>query len=213
MSASPHDLAPFDPWRRSLRQSRARRAAARRRVRWQVRRRGVGLLLATTMTIGAAGALAADGGTGQDMLTRGSEGAAVVALQHALGVQETGTFGPQTARAVRAFQREQGLEVDGIVGPQTAEALGLTDTAGEEVATGDGAPSARLERIAACESGGDPTAISRDGLYRGKYQFDRATWRSLGGRGDPAAAPEAEQDRRAAALLEREGGTPWPNCA
>jgi hypothetical protein len=35
----------------------------------------------------------------------------------------------------------------------------------------------------------------------------------MGGRGDPAAAPEAEQDARAAALLRREGGSPWPNCA
>jgi hypothetical protein len=71
----------------------------------------------------------------------------------------------------------------------------------------------RLRRIALCESGGDPTAVSADGRYRGKYQFSRATWRAMGGSGDPAAAPEAEQDRRAAELLRREGGAPWPNCA
>ena len=59
-----------------------------------------------------------------------------------------------------------------------------------------------LERIAACESGGDPAAISADGRYRGKYQFSRATWRAMGGTGDPADAPESEQDACAAALLE-----------
>jgi hypothetical protein len=69
-----------------------------------------------------------------------------------------------------------------------------------------------LEAIAACESGGDPTAIGGGGLYRGKYQFDFATWASVGGAGDPAAAPEAEQDMRAAMLYARAGATPWPVC-
>jgi Transglycosylase-like domain len=74
-------------------------------------------------------------------------------------------------------------------------------------------PQATLEAIAACESGGDPTAVSSDGTYRGKYQFDRSAWSSVGGSGDPAAAPEAEQDYRAALLYERTGGGAWPNCA
>ena len=60
-----------------------------------------------------------------------------------------------------------------------------------------------LESIAACESGGDPEAVSSEGTYRGKYQFDQGTWESVGGSGDPAAAPEAEQDYRAALLLLR----------
>lgn len=71
---------------------------------------------------------------------------------------------------------------------------------------------ARLARIARCESGGNPRAISANGLYRGKYQFLRSTWRSVGGKGDPARASEAEQDRRAAALYRREGASPWPVC-
>ena len=71
---------------------------------------------------------------------------------------------------------------------------------------------AHLQAIAACESGGDPRAIGGGGLYRGKYQFDRATWASVGGSGDPAAAPEAEQDARAAQLYAQTGGSAWPNC-
>jgi hypothetical protein len=75
-----------------------------------------------------------------------------------------------------------------------------------------GVPRDTLEAIASCESGGDPTAVSSDGTYRGKYQFDRGTWASVGGSGDPAAAPEAEQDYRAALLYQRAGSSPWPVC-
>ena len=70
-----------------------------------------------------------------------------------------------------------------------------------------------MQAIAECESGGDPTAVSPDGRYRGKYQFSRETWRSLGGTGDPAAAPEAEQDRLAAELMRRQGPSAWPTCS
>jgi transglycosylase-like protein len=69
-----------------------------------------------------------------------------------------------------------------------------------------------LEAIAACESGGDPTVVSSDGSYRGKYQFSFETWASVGGSGDPAAASEAEQDYRAALLYSQSGSSPWPVC-
>jgi soluble lytic murein transglycosylase-like protein len=75
-----------------------------------------------------------------------------------------------------------------------------------------GVSQATLDSIAACESGGDPTAVSADGTYRGKYQFDYGTWASMGGSGDPAAAPEAEQDMRAAMLYSQAGSSPWPIC-
>jgi hypothetical protein len=75
-----------------------------------------------------------------------------------------------------------------------------------------GVSTATLDSIAACESGGDPTAVSSDGTYRGKYQFDYGTWASVGGSGDPAAAPEAEQDYRAALLYTQSGSSPWPIC-
>lgn len=75
-----------------------------------------------------------------------------------------------------------------------------------------GVSMATLESIASCESGGDPTAVSSDGSYRGKYQFDFGTWESVGGSGDPAAAPEDEQDYRAALLYAQSGSSPWPVC-
>ena len=68
-----------------------------------------------------------------------------------------------------------------------------------------------LESIAACESGGDPTAVNAAGYY-GKYQFDMGTWASVGGSGNPAEASEAEQDMRASMLYARAGSSPWPVC-
>ena len=69
-----------------------------------------------------------------------------------------------------------------------------------------------LEAIAQCESGGDPTAVSADGMYHGKYQFSVATWQAMGGGGLPSQAPEAEQDMRAAMLYEQSGPGQWPVC-
>lgn len=76
-----------------------------------------------------------------------------------------------------------------------------------------GRPGDPLARIRACESGSNYQARSSSGRYRGAYQFDRATFASVGGKGDPAAAPPAEQDHRARLLLAQRGGTPWPVCA
>jgi len=71
---------------------------------------------------------------------------------------------------------------------------------------------ATLERIATCESHRNPRAIGGGGAFRGKYQFTYGTWAAVGGKGDPAHASEAEQDRRAALLLSRGGSSPWPVC-
>ena len=79
-----------------------------------------------------------------------------------------------------------------------------------------GAPNvpipAVLASIAMCESHGNPRAISPGGTYRGKYQFSFSTWASVGGSGDPAAASETEQDRRAAILYRTGGPGHWPVC-
>ena len=66
--------------------------------------------------------------------------------------------------------------------------------------------------LAACESGGNPGAVSSTGKYRGLYQFSTATWASVGGSGDPAAASAGEQTRRAQMLYARSGAGQWPTC-
>jgi lysozyme family protein len=161
----------------------------------------------TSLCLVAAGAVAEARAAGPASVVR-SAGISVKALQRALGIPADGIYGRQTRRAVRRFQRRHGLAVDGIAGPRTLAALGLVGRA----ASGQDAASI-LAAIAQCESGGDPTAVSAGGRYFGKYQFSRRTWRSVGGRGNPAAAPEAEQDRRARILYRRAGTSPWPDCA
>ena len=225
------DLGSTLPWSRSARASRARRDALARRRRRVFRGRTGLAVAAVTMMFAAAGAGAQDsppgtGGTGSSS-SSATGGVSVSAIQRALGLPADGVFGRKTKAAVRRFQRRHGLDVDGVVGPATLAALGLSaDTSGDESATdaGDDATAApvsstdtadagaALEKIAQCESGGNPAAVSADGQYRGKYQFARATWKRLGGTGDPAAAPEAEQDRVAAKLYAERGAAPWPVC-
>jgi hypothetical protein len=102
-------------------------------------------------------------------------------------------------KEARERRRERRLDRQQAAAAPTAATAGTT-----------AAP--HLEAIASCESGGDPSAVDASGTYRGKYQFDYATWASVGGSGDPAAAPEAEQDMRAQMLYERSGASPWPVC-
>jgi resuscitation-promoting factor RpfB len=221
--------------RRSLRASRERRGAALRRRRL-LRGRRAALAVAGVFALTAGGALAAPGDTDKLPTTT------VKQAQRALAVTPDGVVGPRTKRAIRRYQRSKGLSVDGLLGESTLQSLGVSSggsppaqakadsnggeeasdavepTADADVPATDTPPAptssqaATLERIADCESGGDPTAISPTGQYRGKYQFDRQTWQHMGGSGDPAAAPEAEQDARAAQLLARRGTAPWPVC-
>jgi Transglycosylase-like domain/Putative peptidoglycan binding domain len=198
-------------YRRSLRASRTRRAAARLRRRRTLRSRRSLLLATAGVLIASAGAVAqqvvAPGG--------GMSPDTIAAAQRALGVSADGVVGPRTRAATKRFQRRHGLTIDGVIGPQTLKALGIDDIeiGGQRMRNVSALGDAVLERIAACESGGDPTAVSAGGQYRGKYQFSLQTWSQIGGKGDPAQASAAEQDRRAAKLLRQAGTSPWPNCA
>ncbi len=116
-------------------------------------------------------------------------------------------------RPVARFQHVVKTISHRIVAEEKAAARQAQREQEEEFASLPGGVSlSTLEAIASCESGGDPTAVSSDGTYRGKYQFDYGTWESMGGNGDPAAAPEAEQDYRAALLYTQSGSSPWPVC-
>ena len=116
----------------------------------------------------------------------------------------------ETRSSLRATLREDRLPQERQTEPQSEPQPEWAAADGEEVVAG--VPTATLEAIASCESGGDPTAVSADGAYRGKYQFDTGTWAAVGGSGDPAAAPEAEQDYRAAMLYAQSGPSQWPVC-
>jgi peptidoglycan hydrolase-like protein with peptidoglycan-binding domain len=149
------------------------------------------------------------------VVKRGDRGSAVRSIQRQLGISADGVFGPMTERAVKRFQRRHDLVPDGIVGPLTRGALGLRPFSARSVRRTSGNSvriPAILRRIAECESGGNPRAVSPGGTYRGKYQFSRSTWHNLGGSGDPADAPESVQDRLALKLYRQSGTAPWPNC-
>jgi peptidoglycan hydrolase-like protein with peptidoglycan-binding domain len=161
------------------------------------------------------GATASGGATtsAEVVVKRGDRGSAVRSIQRELGLTADGVFGPVTERAVKRFQRRHGLVADGIVGPLTRGALGLKPFSARSVRRTSGTRlPAVLRRIAECESGGNPRAVSPGGRYRGKYQFSRETWRNLGGEGDPVDAPEWLQDRLALKLYRQSGTAPWPNC-
>jgi hypothetical protein len=178
------------------------------------------LLVAADLAFADGGSGGSGGATitqsGEIYVKRGYRGPGVRLIQRRLGLTADGVFGPLTERAVKRFQRRQGLVADGVVGPITRRALGIERFSRGSVyrRTGSGSRLPRaLRRIAECESGGDPTAVSLDGRYRGKYQFTRATWRRLGGEGDPADAPEWLQDRLALKLYRQSGTASWPTCA
>jgi hypothetical protein len=168
------------------------------------------LALADGGGLGTGGSMIAS--NGEVMLKRGDRGSAVAILQRRLGIAADGVFGPLTERAVKRFQRRRGLVPDGVVGPITRGALGLEPFSANAVNRSVRMPRV-LRRIAECESGGNPSAVSRSGQYRGKYQFSRETWRSLGGQGDPAEAPEWLQDQLALKLYRLRGTAPWPTCS
>ncbi len=73
-----------------------------------------------------------------------------------------------------------------------------------------------LERIKACESGGDYGAVSRSGKFSGAYQFDQNTFDGVAPDGwagvAPHEAPPEVQDQAAANLQAARGNAPWPVC-
>ena len=170
-------------------------------------------VLGVATTASAADDKASTGGTTAEAQTK-SKKVTTRQIQKALGIKADGVMGPKTRRAIKRFQKRNGLKADGVAGPATLEKLGL---AAPTNGTLDSAPAADtatvLAKIAECESGGDPTAVSPSGQYRGKYQFSQATWESLGGTGDPAEAEEHIQDMYAAALYNERGLAPWPACS
>lgn len=148
-------------------------------------------LLGVPTALGATGGPAADGDPALITSSLGSD-----PLD---GAEARGRLQAAKRSAVRTAKRE-------------AQRAAAPAASGAATAAPAGATPPHLQAIAACESGGNPQAVSAGGDYRGKYQFSPATWQAVGGSGDPAAAPEAEQDRRAATLYAQSGAGQWPVC-
>jgi uncharacterized protein YabE (DUF348 family) len=94
--------------------------------------------------------------------------------------------------------------------PKPAAAPAAPADSGSRSSTG--AEGLNWAALARCESGGNPSAVSSTGKYRGLYQFSMQTWAGVGGSGDPAAASSGEQTYRAQLLYKRSGAGQWPTC-
>lgn len=93
-----------------------------------------------------------------------------------------------------------------------APAASAPAAAGTPVAAGGSADSLNWAALARCESGGNPTIVSSNGLYYGLYQFSVGTWQGVGGAGLPSQASADEQTSRAQMLYNRSGAGQWPVC-
>jgi Transglycosylase-like domain/Putative peptidoglycan binding domain len=182
-------------------------------------------LAAAIALLAVSASVALAGRTSANTLRYGMRGTAVKELQRKLHVHPvSGYFGTKTRAAVKWFQRRHHLKVTGVAGPSTLRKLGMSvnsagsDTGGTAPASGGGSGGSHvkvpreLQKIAQCESGGNPRAVSPSGRYRGKYQFDQQTWEAFGGHGDPIKNSESTQDRVALRLYKARGTKPWPNC-
>ena len=79
--------------------------------------------------------------------------------------------------------------------------------------------AAQWEQLRQCESNGDYTVRSANGLYYGAYQFDVATWNGVASRHAsrlvnvlPSEASRQDQDFLAQKLWDERGRQPWPVC-
>ena len=126
----------------------------------------VALLCAAAVPALADPGATASGGASASIeivVKRGDRGAAVRSIQRQLGISVDGAFGPMTERAVKRFQDRHELVPDGIVGPITRGALGLKPFSARSLRRTSNRSvqiPAVLGRIAECESGGNPRAVS-----------------------------------------------------
>jgi hypothetical protein len=97
-----------------------------------------------------------------------------------------------------------------ILGIATTLVAGTLTLITTTPANADPTPSAWAQ-LRDCESGGNYTIVAVNGHY-GAYQFNLATWRSVGGTGRPDHATPTEQDYRALYLYRMRGWQPW-TCA
>ncbi|QNE19349.1 LysM peptidoglycan-binding domain-containing protein [Kribbella qitaiheensis] len=95
--------------------------------------------------------------------------------------------------------------------PQRTVRANRSETRAPAKAGGKANLSGAWAKVANCESSGNPRAVNPAGYY-GLFQFDKQTWRSVGGSGNPINASAAEQLMRAKKLYSQRGASPWPVC-
>lgn len=138
-------------------------------------------------------------------------------------VLEAGKAGSRTVvyeTVTRNGEEIEAVEVSNTVTAEPVKRIVESGTKARPVApsssssSGGSAPTSGVwAALAQCESGGNPTIVSANGLYYGLYQFSLGTWAAVGGSGLPSQASPAEQTMRAQILQARAGWGQWPACA
>lgn len=141
-----------------------------------------------------------------------------------IGVTKTADLDHTTLRRVAKF--DELFEVPGtpikqlptgyhhplLAGPEPTDAADASTSTDSTNRTYPEPSPEQWAQLRWCESSGNYQVTNFSGKYRGAYQFDQATWESVGGSGDPAAAAPPEQDKRAKILYDTRGSAPWPYC-
>lgn len=138
-------------------------------------------------------------------------------------VLEAGKAGSRTVvyeTVTRNGEEIEAVEVSNTVTAEPVKRIVESGTKARPVASssssssGGSAPTSGVwAALAQCESGGNPSIVSANGLYYGLYQFSLGTWAAVGGSGLPSQASPAEQTMRAQILQARAGWGQWPACA
>lgn len=119
---------------------------------------------------------------------------------------------PAPSRSSSSGSSSSGSSSSGGSGSSGSSSSGGSSSS-DESGSG-GAPSSGVwASLAQCESGGNPSIVSSNGLYHGLYQFSVGTWQAVGGSGLPSEASPAEQTKRAQMLQARSGWGQWPACS
>ena len=132
-----------------------------------------------------------------------------------------GLIAAPSALALPSDQTFSDAQTKGGAAPPAGKAVAVASRDGQAKAPKSGhTPKPKVAQVAVPPHSRPSPPASRagtprpyaSGTYYGKYQFSMETWAGVGGSGSPAAASEAEQDRRAAMLYARSGAGQWPVC-
>ncbi|CAA9379066.1 resuscitation-promoting factor [uncultured Nocardioides sp.] len=126
-------------------------------------------------------------------------------------VARQGRAGLRRVVAMRTFHNGEPVKYRVVARTTVREPRPRRVLVGREPWSVPGADGLDWAALAGCESGGNPRAVNAAGYY-GLYQFDVATWRSVGGSGLPHHASRGEQTFRAKRLYASRGRSPWPTC-
>ncbi|MFA7744550.1 LysM peptidoglycan-binding domain-containing protein [Salinicoccus roseus] len=118
----------------------------------------------------------------------------------------------QAAQEQRAAEQAAAEQRAAEQAAQEREQRNQAQAQNQSTSTSSNASGQNWGALAQCESSGNASVVSSNGLYHGLYQFDVQTWRSVGGSGLPSQASPAEQTKRAQILFDQRGSQPWPVC-